>query len=422
MRVLFLNPPGQLGGAERSLLDLIASLRQATYGWRFHLIAGEAGPLVAEANALGASSTVLPFPQTIARLGDSAGAKVPSSGAPPSTLVKSATAAIPDAARYSIRLSRAIRDFGPEIVHTNGFKMHILGIWAAPRGVPVVWHIRDYVSRRPIMSRLMRLHARSCAAAVAISRSVAKDLVQACRGRVTVSTVYNAIDLNRYSPTGPRLDLDALAGMSPAPNGIVRIGLLATMAKWKGHETFLRAVSLLDRALPIRAYVIGDAIYSTSGSQRSIAELRALATELGVQDRVGFTGFVGDAPSALRALDVVVHASTEPEPFGRVIAEAMSCQRPVVATEAGGAEEIATHGRDSLLYPPDSAGLLAYWVRRLASDEQLRKQLGRSGRAKAEAWFDRKRLARQVIPLYEQLAHREAPIRRPAEVAEHSVD
>ena len=104
------------------------------------------------------------------------------------------------------------------------------------------------------------------------------------------------------------------------------------MAQWKGHEVFLRAFKMLAGDPPVRGYVIGGALYETDGSQRDLDELRRLAESLGLSWPVGFTGFVDDAAAAMRALDVVVHASTQPEPFGLVIAEAMACGRAVVVS------------------------------------------------------------------------------------------
>ena len=181
----------------------------------------------------------------------------------------------------------------------------------------LLWHVHDYVGSRPLMSRLMRMHARRCAVAIANSHSVARDLDAVCRGRLkNIHTVYNAVDLERFNPRGPTLDLDAIAGVPPAPAGTIRVGLVATMARWKGHDVFLRALSMLPKELPIRGYVIGGPIYSTAGSQRSVEELRALASGLGLNGNAAFTGFVKDAAAAMRSLDVVVHASTDPEPFG----------------------------------------------------------------------------------------------------------
>ena len=75
-----------------------------------------------------------------------------------------------------------------------------------------------------------------------------------------------------------------------------------------------------------------------------MAELREMASRSASDGNVGFTGHVDDVPAALRALDIVVHASVEPEPFGLVIAEAMACGRPLIVSRAGGAAEIAQAG------------------------------------------------------------------------------
>jgi glycosyltransferase involved in cell wall biosynthesis len=124
---------------------------------------------------------------------------------------------------------------------------------------------------------------------------------------------------------------------------------------------------------------------------------------LGIADRVGFTGFADDAASAIRALDVVVHASTQPEPFGLVIAEAMACGHAVVASAAGGAGEIVTPGHDALAVQPGDVEGLADAIRQLALDPVLRDRLGRAGRETAVRRFDRARLAAEIAPLYRSL-------------------
>jgi glycosyltransferase involved in cell wall biosynthesis len=133
-------------------------------------------------------------------------------------------------------------------------------------------------------------------------------------------------------------------------------------------------------------------------------DLRHLLAENGLADRVGITGFVDQPADAMRALDVVVHASTRPEPFGLVIAEAMACGRAVVATAAGGAAEIVSDGVDALAVPPGDAGALAAAIRRLVESPELRARLGAAGRETAERRFDRARLAAEVAPIYRALA------------------
>ena len=308
-------------------------------------------------------------------------------------------AAAPAAASYVVGLRRLIADCKPDVIHTNSLKMHILGIWAS-KGLPVVWHVRDYVGSRPLMAHLVSTHAARCASAVANSESVAGDLRRVCGPGLPVWVVHNGIDLEQFSPCGQVLALDALSKLPAAEPDTVRVGMLATMARWKGHEVFLRALSMIAARPPVRGYIIGAPLYQTYGSQHTLDELRTLATSFGVSDRVGFTGYVDNPAAAMRALDVVVHASVEPEPFGRVVAEAMACGRAVVASDAGGVREIAKDGENALLHPCGDAAALAERIERLASDPGLRARLGAAGRFNTELRFGRPRMAAELVEVY----------------------
>jgi glycosyltransferase involved in cell wall biosynthesis len=246
----------------------------------------------------------------------------------------------------------------------------------------------------------MRWSVRRAAVVVANSESVADDARAVLGRRVSVVPVLNGVDLKMFSPCGARLDLDALGGVSAARAGVLRVGLVATFARWKGHTTFLDAVARLPRDLDVRAYIVGGAVYQTEGSQFSLEELRSYATRAGIADRVVFTGFVQHSDAALRSLDIVVHASTQPEPFGLVIAEGMACGRAVIASGAGGARELFTSGVDALAHAPGDAEGLAQRIIELARDPDLRLRFGQAGRATAERRFDRTRLAGELVPIY----------------------
>ncbi len=304
---------------------------------------------------------------------------------------------------YLRLLRRELRRMQPDVIHTNGFKMHLCGIWSRPGTTPVVWHIHDYLKPRPVMRRLLRMFASRCAGAVANSDSVARDVAQICGPGLTVSRVYNAVDLQKFRPSGPAVDLDRLSGMPPAPDGTIRVGLLATFARWKGHQVFLRALAQLPEAARVRGYLIGGPLYQSDGGQHSLEELRRMVTDLEISDRVGFTGFIEEPAAALRSLDIVVHTSTEPEPFGLVIAEAMACGRAAVVSRTGGAEELISDQHDALGSTPGDAAALAQSIRQLATDGGLRARLGRAARLTAERRFDRRRLAWELVPIYESL-------------------
>ncbi|HEX8245792.1 MAG TPA: glycosyltransferase, partial [Longimicrobium sp.] len=252
MRVAFLSASGRIGGAERALLDLLASLRVAEPEWDLHLILAGEGPLGGEAAALGVTLHPLPMPARVEALGDAGGSRM--------ALLPRLFAAGPAGALWLRRLRALLRSIDPSIVHTNGFKMHVAGALALPRGCGLVWHVHDYVSARRVMASAVRRLAARPAVAIAVSRSVADDVRRVCGAGLRVKVVHNAVDLARFTPDGLRIALHQLAGMPPEAQGTVAVGLVATMGLWKGHDVFLRAISLLPRDLPVRAYVVGGRI------------------------------------------------------------------------------------------------------------------------------------------------------------------
>ena len=398
MRIVFLSPSGELGGAETALLDILAAVRGARPDWTLRLIAASSGPLLAKAAAY-AEVAALPFPNALARLGEwgTRGSVAARLRLGAGLLSASAPAIV-----YARSLHRCLRTFNPDIIHSNGLKMHLLAARVRPSHARLVWHLHDYPASRRLTARLLASQAHRCDAMLANSGSVAAQARRHFGAGVPVHTIYNAVDLERFSAAGPRADLDALAGLPPLPADGIRIGLVGTFARWKGHGVFLDALARL-RALPhVRGYIVGGSIYQTDASQYSREQLRAVADGAGLGDRVGFTGKVDDVPAVLRALDIAVHASIEPEPFGLVIAEAMACGRPVMVSRAGGAAEIAQAG--AVFHEPGNSEQLAEGLLELACDPARRAALGAAGRQAAVRLFNRTRLRDALVPVYESLA------------------
>jgi glycosyltransferase involved in cell wall biosynthesis len=397
VRIVFLSPSGELGGAETALLEMLATLREARPEWALALIAASDGPLAAKA-ARYADVVSLPFPNALARLGEW-GAR--GSIATRFQLGAGLLAASAPAMTYARHLQRRFLDFHPDVIHSNGLKMHLLGARVRPPQSKLVWHLHDYPAARRLTAQLLASQVHRCDAMLANSESVAAEARQRFGTSVTVHIVYNAVDLERFSPSGASANLDALAGMRPlAPDGI-RDGLVGTFARWKGHGIFLEAMARLRDLSNVRGYIVGDSIYHTDASQYSRDQLRAQADALGLGDTVGFTGNVDDVPSVLRALDVVVHASIDPEPFGLVIAEAMACGRPVIVSRAGGAAEIAQGG--AVFHEPGNSMELAERLSGLIADPARRAALGAEGREAALRLFSRTRLRETLIPVYDAL-------------------
>jgi len=386
MRLTCLSVSDQLGGSEVALVAMIAALERLRPEWQFQVVLPGDGPLRERLNATRAICSVVPMPTALSRMGEWTAVQDGWSAGSQAALglkLCATAAALPG---YERRLKRPISQFQPDLIHTNGLKAHILGARIRIPGAQVVWHLHEYISRRALTRWLMRRYASRCSAIVANSASVAADIAASLEPSPDVHVIPNAVDMNVFSPTGARLDLDRLAGLPPAPAEVLRVGLVATYGRWKGHEVFLDAISQVSRARSIRGYVIGGPIYDTSNSQLTARDLRAMIDSRDLGTCVGLTGFVDPAP-AMRAVDIVVHASTEPEPFGLVIAEAMACGRAVITTGCGGAAELVTSGYDALIAAPGQSRAIAEAIERLADDRALRSAIGERARDTARVRF-----------------------------------
>lgn len=147
-------------------------------------------------------------------------------------------------------------------------------------------------------------------------------------------------------------------------------------------------------------------IYDTRGHRgyRQRLEQRARGAGPG---RVIFTGFRRDMPAVTNSLDILVHASVRPEPFGRVILEAMACGRPVVATHAAGVPEVLGADRSpGLLVPPGDVAAMASAILQLLRDEGRRRRIPRAGRDRGVRLFSIEKHVRAVEKVYEEVLRR----------------
>ena len=387
------------GGAETSLLTMLIALRALEPHWAITVITPRRGPLNERCRQAGIASVELPFPAALTVFGESAVAGARRRPGGQLQELRQAAAAAISLPPYLAALRSAVRAAAATVVHTNGLKAHVAAAVIKPPEVRLVWHLHEYVGRRPLSLRLMRRLAHRADAIVANSDSVLQDAAAVFGGATPLRCIHNAVDPRVFTPEGEPLPLATRAGLGP-DEGLVRIGLVATFARWKGHEVFLEAIARLAPLHPIRAYVIGGAVYETSGSQWSEAELKAQAAALGLSAVVGFTGHVDDVPAALRSLDIVVHASTEPEPFGMVIAEGMAARRAVVVAHAGGAAELFADNVEAIGYHPGDAGELARRLEALVTDQRRRDALAQCARAAALARFSPARMAGAFREVY----------------------
>ena len=127
------------------------------------------------------------------------------------------------------------------------------------------------------------------------------------------------------------------------------VAVVGRIAPWKRQDLFLRAFAKAFADGDEVALVVGSALF---GEDAFEAEMRALASDLGIAQRVTFTGFRDDVADLLSEVDVLVHTSTIPEPFGQVVVQGMAAGLRVIASAEGGPASFVTHGVDGILCEP----------------------------------------------------------------------
>jgi glycosyltransferase involved in cell wall biosynthesis len=294
---------------------------------------------------------------------------------------------------YANALRRFIRRHGIRLIHqNNGFDVAAI-LAARWSGIPLVAYQRGREWNSSLVRRLAPLAARY----IANSQVTRENLLELGIPSSRVNVVYPPIDLETFDadrPAVPGLRRPAFGIPAQAPC----VGIVGQLQEWKGHKLFLRAFRQVLQTVPEAwACIVGAPPVGGEAYER---ELRELAGELGVSSRVVFAGFIADVPSALQLFDVVVHASIEPEPFGRVIAEAMAMRKPVIASDEGGPREIIEHGRTGLLFPRGDDRALAESVVSLLRDPARARRIAGAGYADMRQRFSATQHARLVEEVY----------------------
>jgi glycosyltransferase involved in cell wall biosynthesis len=375
LRVVYLDHCAQLSGGEVALLRLLPALPDVEP----HVILGQDGPLATRLMRAGVSVEILPMAE-------------PARGMRRYrvTARRMDVAGVLHAAAHTARLSRRLRQLQPDLVHANSLKAALYGgIAARLAGVPAIWHVRDRIASDYLPPEAVRL-----------VRALARHLPTAiiANSETTLATLkLDSVPAGVISSACP--DPVAPSEFCPRGTGPLRIGMVGRLAPWKGQDVFLRGFAAAFPAGDERAVVVGEALF---GEQAYADSLRRLATELRVDGRVQFAGFREDVTDVLKEVDVLVHASVIPEPFGLVVVEGMAAGLAVVAAGAGGPAEVITHGVDGLLYEPGNIEELAAALRRLANDTGLRARLGEQARRRAAA-FAPAAIGQLVVGFYRQV-------------------
>ncbi len=310
MTVLFLDQYGDLGGAQRSLIEVAQAATAA--GWRAHAGVPTEGALAEHLRAAGVAV------RSLASSRYSMGSKTPA-----------------DAARFLARLPaqawriyRLLRESRPNLVYVNGPRLLPAAAWAVRGRTPLLFHCHNRLtgSAAALAGRSLR-----GASVISASRYTLEPLLPYVPPQRRL-VIYNGAPPTAHTPI-------------PPSDSAWRIGLIGRIAPEKGHAVFLRAARILARDWTCRFVICGAPMFGDPAGGRYLQELRALAQDLPVE----WLGFREDVGVVLAGLDLLVAPSLTHEATTRVIPEAYAAAVPVVAFATGGIPEILSDGETGFL-------------------------------------------------------------------------
>jgi len=423
IRVLYLDHTARLSGGEIALLRLLRALDRSRV--EPLVLLGEDGPLAGKLREAGIETTVLELSPDVREI------RKGTLGAGGIRHLRK----LPVLLGYARKVAKFASEQRADLIHTNSLKSDIYGAIAGRMaGLPVVWHVRDgihtgYLPAPAVLgfrilarllpdfvvansaSTLQSLRLRKRAPQAVVPSGIAP--VEPERHRVVV---YDGLSLdadNAGEPAAADSESGTDGGRTPVA------GMVGRVAPWKGQDVFLEAAEMVLReGYTVRFWIIGSAMFGEEEFERT---LRARAESGILKGNVEFLGFREDVQEIMCKLDILVHASRVPEPFGQVVIEGMAAGVPVIAADAGGPREIITHGVNGLLTPPGDAQALARAMTELLEDRERARALARAGQEHVRKHFSVQASAEKVEKIYHELtAGRSRPARQPADDPERN--
>jgi glycosyltransferase involved in cell wall biosynthesis len=298
--------------------------------------------------------------------------------------------------RFFLHLCWVIYRRRIDILHVNSY---VPGNYARLAGalmqVPIIidhWH--GFTPFNPKRRLICRVLGRVTDLSLAVSERVKEYLIKEIGlDPAKIRVVPNGVDLAALDGAQPRAVVRRELGL---PEEAKVIGLVGRLDHWgKGHKELFQALADWPGPEGPQALIIGGG--------RRLAEVQALAANLGLADKVHFLGTRSDVPDLLRALDVFVLPSYS-EGLSLALLEAMAGGLPVIATAVGGTPEVVSDGVTGLLIPPQDAGALTAALQRLLADPALAARLGANARREVQEKFSLERLGREINEIYGELA------------------
>lgn len=298
-----------------------------------------------------------------------------------------------------IKLFKLVKNYKIDLIHANSFVAgYSIALVAKLAGIPLITHIRDIVYPEffnlKVESRLLKMSNTF----ICISKAVEQNLLINGFDIKKIQVIYNGVNTKLFNPSSDENTEELL----PTMNNGLKFGLIGQVIEWKGHEDFIDAISILsNKGYKANFYIIGSPLFNDSSYLEFLINRTKL---LGIGNTVKFIPFQKNVLPLMKSLDVIVCPSWN-EPFGRVIIEAMSLAKTVIATKMGGPLEIINNDRDGILVDPKNPEELSKAFIRLITNKELLINFGYSGRKRVLDMFNIDNHIKEIEKVYKKLTY-----------------
>ena len=373
--VLFINSSPERGGLEVVMLNALRHLDRERYVP--HVFSTVEGPFVDEVREMGVEVRARPSGRT-RQLGR--------------------------VRRTGLEIAAYAQEIGAALYHVDQDKSHLFA-WAALRGrrLPIVKWYHGFAPRGLHWGNLLAWASliAPAAARLANSRCTAEAYRRTRPFGRELQVLYCGINLGALGSGRSSAEVREQWGVAPDQPLAILPGRLEG---WKGQRTFIEAAAVVHEKIPeARFWIVGGAVAVGTPDESYPAELEARVEGLELRDVVTFTGHQSAPYDYRAAADIVVHASTSPEPFGLVPVEAMGLGRAVIAADIGGPAESVIDGETGILIPPGKPDLLAEGLLELGRDPDRREQLGRAAARHVAEHFSAERMVGDLVRVYDRI-------------------
>ena len=257
-------------------------------------------------------------------------------------------------------------------------------------------HVGSFINKKDLFHRWIY---KRIDVALAISQVIKSNLLQTTPlDDARVLLLYDSIDTERFNPVKVK-GKNVRKEFGISKNEIL-IGMTGRFSPGKGHEEFISAAKYLtEKYSNLKFLIVGE---PSRGEDSYAADIKILAAELGLIDKIIFAGYRSDIPEVLAAMDIFVFPS-HAEAFGMALAEAMSMGKPSVCSNSDGVLEIAVDGNTSYLFENKNSKDLAGKIELLINLPAKRKEFGLAARRRVINLFNMDKFTKELINIYNNL-------------------